>query len=540
MKKLLIGAMGTCVHAAGIYHFALLAQQEGYRVENIGSSNPIKKIINAILEFQPDIVALSYRLSGESLHALLTELIDKLEKNNLMNRLYIFGGTIETATVAKEFGFFSKIFDGTEEKEETLFFLKKKKQISNNYTPPNTLKKRIEFKKPFPLIRHHIGLNSVEETAKHVSILSKSKLIDIISIAPDQNCQQYYFTPEKMNKNENGAGGVPIRKKEDLIQLYKASQKGNYPLLRCYSGTKNLLEFSKILSNCINNAWSAIPLTWYSDLDRRSNRDLLTAIKENQEAIEWNAKNNIPVEINESHQWALRYCSDTIEVTTAYIAALNAKKLGVKDFIMQFMLCTPPSISPKMDIAKMIAKIELIQELEDDNFKMIRMIRTGLLAYPSDPDAAKGLAAASIFYGAYLKPDIVHAVSYTEAIKRATSKEIIETIKIVKKSLSLANLGLPNFISDPEIYERIIFLKKEVKILINAIENTGSRFKEPLTEPEVIYNAISSGILDAPGLKGFSVAQGKFHTEILNGTHVSIDENNNKLDETARLKRLGF
>jgi hypothetical protein len=390
------------------------------------------------------------------------------------------------------------------------------------------------------LIRHHLGLNSVAETAEHIKILAESGLLDIISIAPDQNCQQFYFSPEKMNSQEDGAGGAPIRSTADLETLFAASRRGNYPLMRCYSGTNHLTEFSQVLKDTINNAWSAIPLTWYSDLDRRSDRPLVKAIAENQQAMQWNAQHGVPVEVNESHQWALRYCNDAIEVATAYLSAYSAKRMGVQDFIQQLMLCNPPSISPKMDIAKMVAKLELIQTLEGPSFNVYRMIRTGLLAYPTDPDLAKGLIAATMFYGASLQPDIVHAVSYTEAIQRATSKEIIETVKIVKQSLALANQGSPDYLADPAIAGRVVELKEEAGLIVQAIQKLGANYADPLAEPEVVYQAIKLGILDAPGLQGFSVAQGRFATEICDGKHLSVDEKGRMLTEKARLKILGF
>jgi hypothetical protein len=144
-----------------------------------------------------------------------------------------------------------------------------------------------------------------------------------------------------------------------------------------------------MLEETINIGWGAIPITWYSELDGRSTRPLVQAIEENQKAISYYASKDIPVEINESHQWALRNTSDIIEVATAYIASYNAKNLGVKDYVMQYMLNTPPGISFEMDTAKMLAKIELVESLHDQDFRSYRMIRTGLASLSADPDFAK-------------------------------------------------------------------------------------------------------------------------------------------------------
>ncbi|HSL87528.1 MAG TPA: cobalamin B12-binding domain-containing protein, partial [Bacteroidales bacterium] len=386
-KKMIVASIGNCVHAAGIYNFSVLARKEGYNVEYLGSAVPLKELVGGIIEFEPEVVALSYRLSEEGTFYLLKELEGIIRENGFEDIIFIFGGTVETAKAARKFDYIKKVFDGSEEKAESIIYLRNiEKGVVEDEMPPQTLRERIEWKRPFPVIRHHIGLETIEDTYKDIKVLAESKLLDVISLAPDQNCQQYYFHQDEMPKGEDGAGGVPIRNEDHLRMMYEATRRGNYPMMRCYSGTRDVYPFSKILKETVNNAWAAIPLTWYSQLDRRSERELLTAIRENMEAIEYNAQMNVPVEMNESHQWALRYCSDVIEVAISYITAKVAKNLGVKDMVMQYMLANPPSISPIMDLAKMQAKIDLMGELEDESFNIIRMVRTGLLAYPADMD----------------------------------------------------------------------------------------------------------------------------------------------------------
>lgn len=538
-KKMIVASIGNCVHAAGIYNFSTLAKKEGYNVEYMGSAVPISELVGGIKEFEPDIVALSYRLSEDGAFYLLKELEGIIAENGMENITFIFGGTIETANAARKFGYIKKVFDGSEEETESIIYLKNlEKEIPDDGIPPQTLRERIEWKRPYPIVRHHIGLETIEATYEDIKVLAESKLLDVISLAPDQNCQEYYFHQAEMPKGEDGAGGVPIRNEDHLRLMYEATRRGNYPMMRCYSGTRDVVPFSKILKETVNNAWAAIPLTWYSQLDRRSDRELLTAIRENMEAIKYNAELDVPVEMNESHQWALRYCSDIIEVAISYITAKVAKNLGVKDMVMQYMLANPPSISPKMDLAKMQAKIDLMGELEDDSFKIIRMVRTGLLAYPADMDKAKGLIASTMFYGTFLKPDIVHVVSYSEAVKRATSKEILESIRIVNKSMEIANRGLLESLhEDREFKERLEYIKKEVRYLLGEISKLKD-IEDPLVDAEVIYLAIKEGLLDAPGLKGFSVAQGNFRTEIYDGYHVTMDKDGTILDEENRIMKV--
>jgi len=541
MRKILIAGIGKDVHVAGIYNFANVAESEGYNVVNMGSAIGLDRFTDAIIENDPDIVAISYRLGKESCKKLVEELYEILDDKELLGKKYIFGGTVETGAIARQFDFFDMIFDGTFEEHEVLSYLRETAHDEKSHEiPPQSLIERIKWKKPFPLIRHHIGLSTLEETYDNIIELADSGLLDIISIAPDQNCQAHFFEQEKINPSEDGAGGVPIREEKDFERLYEATRRGNYPLVRCYSGTKNVLEFAKILRKTINNTFAAIPLTWYSDLDRRSNEDLLDAIREKQEAIRWHGEKDIPVEVNESHQWALRYAHDTVEVATAYLAAYNAKKLGVNDYIQQLMLSTPPTISTKMDLAKMMAKKELLNELEDDNFNIYYMVRSGLLSYPADPDKAKSQMINSMMFGLYLNPDILHVVAYCEGIERATAKEIIESVKMVEHTIKIFNEGMPDIHQDREIVNRKERIKDDVRTILDAISKLGREYIDPLTEPKVIYDAIKTGILDAPGLKGFSVAKGDVRIVNKNGANFPADEKGHVISEEERLKTLVY
>lgn len=539
-KKIIGAAIGNDIHVAGLLNFLNLAKKEGFEIHYLGGAVPIEKLIGAIIEVDPEIVAISYRLGEEPLKNLLNEFIEKEKMLKNKNVKFVFGGTIETGKVAREYSLFDRVFDGSEEIEEVLNFLRGRGVEIKEEDYPQTLWGRVEFKKPYPLMRHHIGLQTLEETIEEIKKLADSKLLDIISIAPDQNCQSYFFEKEKMDEKLSGAGGAPIRTEEDFKKLYEASRRGNYPLMRCYSGTRNIVKFSKLLKDTINNAWAAIPIFWYSELDKRSDRELLSAIKENMEGIRWNAQNGVPVEVNDSHQWELRNAHDTLAVADSFLVAYIAKKLGVKYYIQQYMLNSPPNLSPKMDIAKSLARKELVESLQDENFKVYTMIRTGLLSYPSDPYQAMGQLVSSMFYGSYLKPDIIHVVAYTEAIKRATSKEIIESVKMVKRAYLLADSGLPDFYQDREIKNRVLELKDESMYLIEKIKELGKGKKDPLLDPETLFSAVKTGILDAPGLLGFSVAKGEIRCEVINGANYAVDENGNILKEKDRLKRLGF
>ncbi|MDU5081946.1 methionine synthase [Tissierella sp. P1] len=505
-----------------------LAEKENYGTDFIGIGKSVDEIIMLINEKKPNIVALSYRLTPEPLHKILEELKDKINKNSVKNIIWLFGGTEPTALVAKEWGIFDKIFDGTEDIDEVIAYLKGK-NYSGEESYPRELISRIKSKYPYPILRHHLGLPTIEETVEAIEKVAEARVIDIISVAPDQNAQEFFFDQENMDERLNGAGGVPLRSKEDFRKLYKAAERGNFPLLRSYSGTKNIVQFAEVLKESIDNAWCAVPLFWYSELDKRGPRTLLDAIRENQLVMKWHGERNIPVEVNDPHHWGLRDAHDAIGVAVAYIAAYNAKKMGVKDYIAQYMFNVPASISPEMDLGKMLAKIELVESLIDENFKVYRQARAGLASFPANLYQAKGQLAASAYLAMSIKPHIYHVVGFCEAHHAARSEDIIESAMIVRGILKNEFLGSVDMTKDKNVVERKNALIEDAKIIIESIKSLNLNLENPLTDPETLTEAVRIGILDAPHLQGSQIAKGQLKTRMVSGGLYAYDEKQKKI-----------
>lgn len=545
-RKILCATLGSCVHIAGIFNFMQLAQQVGYETTFSRPPNTVDEILQAIVTTNPTIIALSYRLTPEAAAEIVKELERKITPE-MKEKKWIFGGTTPVCKAIKPFGLFDYYFDGMATEVDVLSYLRN----SNHQEPtenvfPQTLAARIDFMSPFPVLRAHFGLPTVEKTCNGISRIARAKIIDIISIGPDQNFQESFFRPQEMKQSEIGAGGVPIRSEEDLLGFYSASKYGNYPLLRCYSGTRDLIKMAELLTRTINNAWGATPLFWYSELDGRSPRTLLEAIVENQSNMKWHGERNIPFEANESHHWSLRSASDAIAVTAAYLGAYNAKQAGVKNYVSQLMFDTPLGISPRFDIAKMLAKTEMIEALHDDNFISYRQIRTGLLSFPEDPYLAKGQLASSIQMAMFLKPHIIHVVSYCEADHAATPDDIIESAKVARKVVSNSTRGLPRISFDNELEEYKQQLIADSNIILQAINFIADEsVRDPFIHPPTLVKAVKMGIFDAPHLKGLSTARGDIYTAIINGKCLSADKNTgNPIQEKDRvneiLEREGF
>lgn len=548
MKKdlrILGASVAGCVHVAGILKFLQTAKDEGFTTSFAGSALEIDNLILKVNEFNPDILGISYRLSPESAIIAFKELIKKLQENTDKEKIILVLGTTKSVSNAlDEAGIsnnFSRIFTGGESQKEVSDFLKGHK--FENYReniPPQLLLGRIKYKEPFPLLRHHYGRPDFDETVQGIKEIAESGVLDVISLGPDQNTQEFFFHPEKMKENLNGAGGVPIRSRDDLKKLRKAAKTGNFPIMRCYSGTNDIISFAQILHETIENAWCAVPLFWYNELDNRSMRKLESAIRENQEVMKWHADRGIPVEVNESHHWSLRYASDSIAVAAAYLAAYNAKKMGVKNYVAQYMFNTPPETDFSMDMAKMLAKIELIESLHDDKFNSVRETRTGLFSMTSNLFKNKGQLASSTYLQMQLKPQVVHVVAACESEYAAKPDDIIESCFIVSRVIENILEGSPKMSVEGNISERKRELINDAKEILNCIKKLDcyNRFEDPLTEPEVIGKAVRKGILDAPHLKGVPAAKGKIKTGFINGACVSVDEEGKILSEKERLKNI--
>jgi hypothetical protein len=163
----------------------------------------------------------------------------------------------------------------------------------------------------------------------------------------------------------------------------------------------------------INIAWCAIPLFWFNQMDGRGPWDLEGSIRKHQEVMSWYGERGIPVELNEPHHWAMRDAPDVVSVASAYLSAYNARTFGVQDYVAQMMFNSPPGLSDGMDLAKMMACLEMIAPLEGSGFRIWLQTRTGLLSYPLDPDAARAHLATSVYVQMALQPHIVHVVGHT-------------------------------------------------------------------------------------------------------------------------------
>lgn len=287
--------------------------------------------------------------------------------------------------------------------------------------------------------------------------------------------------------------------------------------MRCYSGTADVFRFAEMLRRTINNAWCAVPLCWYNVLDGRGTRPVRESIEEGQRLMALHAGWGIPIEVNEAHHWSLRDAHDTIGVAMAFLAAYNAKKIGVREYIAQYMFNVPPAMYHKMDLAKMLAKVELIESLEDNGFKTYRQVRAGLASLSADLDVAKGQLAASTYTAMAIKPHIVHVVGFSEADHAAEAEDVIESTKIVRGVIRSTLGGMADMSRDGEVEQRKNELIAEANCLLNTIKALYPESEDPWSDPIVLEDIIKRGIIDAPHLRGNPSAKGTLETRIIEG-----------------------
>jgi hypothetical protein len=538
--RLILGAaIGDCVHVAGVVNFLNLAEQLGYETVCLGPAVAIDELLDHIDTHDPAMVAVGYRLTPENCRNLLGELSAKRAARGGPVRTWLFGGTEPCALVARETGMFQATFASGASKPRVVAFLRGEQSASGaNAPPPDSLVERIRWKAPYPLLRHHFGRPTVAETLAGVVDIARAGCLDVISLGTDQNAQEHFFRPDEMDPGAHGAGGVPVRTEDDLAALYAHSRLGNYPLMRCYSGTRDTQRWAPMLARTIRNTWCAIPLFWYTQLDGRSTRPLRESIPETQQLMRWHGQRGIPLEMNESHHWSLRDAPDVVAVVAAYLGAYNARACGVQDYVQQLMFNNPPSTSPAMDLGKMLAKLELVEGLENSRFRVWRETRGGLTSYPPDPNVACGHLAATVTLQMQLKPHIVHIVGPTEAHHATTADELIAACKITDGAISQCLLGLPDMTADTRVQRRKDALLADAAVLLEAIAQLAAPGCDPFTDADTLAMAVNLGLLDAPHLRGNRAACGRVVTRILGGACLAVDVPTGKpIPESERVAR---
>ena len=540
--RVLAASLGDCVHVAGVTRFLRVAEEQGHETYFTGPATDPEALIDAAVRFNPDVIGVSYRLTPENLRPLLVELRGMLEAAGLSGRRLAFAGTPPVVAVAREFDdLFEAYFVGGESAAEVRRYLEQGGEVEVGPSAfPDRLVDRIGWKAPLPLLRHHYGepALSIEPTLRGIAQIAESGALDVISLGADQDAQENFFRPSLQDPKSKGAGGVPFRSEDDLRRLYEASRRGNYPLMRSYSGTRDHLQYAEMLVRTINNAWCATSLFWFNAMDGRGPSPLEDSIREHAELMAWHGERDIPVEGNEPYHWGMRDAPDVVICAVSAIYARVARKAGVRDYITTYMFESPPHLNNRMDLAKCLAQIALAEEQAGDALSIWRQTRTGLLSYPLGVPEARAHLAQSVMLQMAVRPHIIHVVGYTEADHAATAAEVIESARMAGYVAEVALRGSPDMTADPVVQARRDELIAGARLLLDAIRSLSPDAEDPLTDPATLARAVKIGLLDAPQLVNNRYAPGAIRTRSIDGAIVAVDERGEPLPEEARISRV--
>ncbi len=406
--------------------------------------------------------------------------------------------------------------------------------------------KYAQSKHALPLIRVHVGpynpnrLEALKEFNSWVKDLADSRLMDVLSIGSSQLTQSKFG--EDWEGLPNG-GGVPIN---SALEYSVVKEIAKPMLVRTYSGTKNVPYLAEIHEKSLNISWHALSFWWFCELDGRGKNDLLSNLREHFETVRYITSTGKPLEPNVPHHFAFRGADDITYIISGYLAAKVGKKLGVRNLILQNMLNTPKYTSGKQDLAKGRAMLRLVKELEDDNFSVHLQSRAGLDYFDPDLERAKVQLASVTALMDDIDPDnvnspeIVHVVSYSEAVRLATPPVIKESIKITLSALQkyreARNTGrIQNMKYNLDVQMRSEELFYEAKEAISLLEN----YIPNLYTPEGFYKVFVEGFFPVPYLidqnNHYSEAI-KYSTALKNGGIRVVDDKGNIISTVKRYK----
>ncbi|MBD5357945.1 MAG: cobalamin-binding protein [Bacteroides sp.] len=407
--------------------------------------------------------------------------------------------------------------------------------------------KRLEYcreHRSLPLIRVHAGpyspdrLDAIREFLSWAQQLAKGRLLDVLSIGSSQLTQQHFG--ESWEGLHNG-GGVPVNSELEYHQIAEAAKP---MLVRTYAGTKNVPWMAEMHERTLNIAWHALSFWWFCKLDGRGDNTVLENLKEHIETVKYVASSGKPLEPNVPHHFSFRGADDVTYIVSGYIAAKTAKRYGICNLILQNMLNTPKYTWGIQDIAKGRAMLKLVRSLEDDSFRVSLQSRAGLDYFSPDLDKAKVQLAAITALMDDIEPDnpnspeIIHVVSYSEAVRLATPPVIEESIKITLGALKeyrfLKSIGLTiNTIEEQDINERFQSLYEEAKDAIDILE----RNFPDLYTPQGLHKVYEMGFFPTPYIfdpeRNYPNAT-KWRTAIINGGVKVVDEDGNPISTSKR------
>lgn len=397
-----------------------------------------------------------------------------------------------------------------------------------------------------PLIRAHVGpytgdhAHDLKQFLDWTEKLAAAGLLDVLSIGTSQLTQSHFF------RDRTGlpdGGGISIESAREFISVWQAARP---MLVRTYAGSRDILRLAWMYDECLNMAWHTLSFWWFCQIDGRGPNSVLDNLKEHFSTLNYIASVGKPFEPNVPHHFAFRGTDDVSYIVSGFLAAKAAKVCGVRALVLQVMLNTPKATWGIQDLAKAQSLLRLVRELEADDFRVVLQPRGGLDYFSPNLEKAKAQLAAVTALMDDIEPDdpaspqIIHVVSYSEAVRLADPAVIDESIRLTRHALneyrSQKKAGKIGDIShDPELLARRKELLDGARRVIGAIEEL---VPDPYS-PEGFYRILTGGFLPVPYLwecrEEFAKAV-KWQTKLIRGGMQVVDADGRIISPAERME----
>lgn len=411
-----------------------------------------------------------------------------------------------------------------------------------------------------PLLRTHFGIPAptIAPTVEGIATLAEARVVDEISLGSSDLSQRHFGDPHAFVGRKND-GGVPYSTFKHLVELFQASRRGNFPGMKPYAHVVNLVPFidTCLRAGMLAGSHQAVPLFWFNELDGRGPMPVRESIREHQAAVRELARCGIPVEMNDPNHFSSRWAHDAVvAVDYALITAVMLAG-GVNDLILQLQFNKPRETSDHGDLAKMLASLDLAEEMIAScglSAHLWRETRTGIDSFPPDKCAARHQLARSTFLQLLVQPHVIHLVSYCEALHVAGVEDVIDSSRLVRRCIRVFQKQAPELLRlriHPLVAGRRAQLAAEARVTLRHIAAI-DRDRPPLptaplatlaprlANPDVLMRALETGVMAAPGIfhPGYPAARRVVTAPVAHGFIECIDPATGApMDEATRLAR---
>lgn len=396
-----------------------------------------------------------------------------------------------------------------------------------------------------PLMRVHVG----PYTGDHAQdlrlfldwtrTLAKAGLLDVLSVGTSQLTQSHFFR-DKTGLSDGG--GISIHSPQEFAKVWEAARP---MLVRTYAGCQDMVRLAKIYDETLNMAWHTMSFWWFCQIDGRGPNSLRENLVEHFATLRQIAAAGKPFEPNVPHHFAFRGADDVSYVVAGFLAAKAAKLYGIRTLVLQVMLNTPKTTWGIQDLAKAQSLVALVRELEDSQYRVLLQPRGGLDYFSPDLEKAKVQLAAvtammdDIEPNNPTSPEIIHVVSYSEAVRLADPPIINESIQITQLALAeyrrqKAAGEIEDIANSRDLVSRRVRLMTEARLMIRTIEDL---IPEPYG-PDGFYQVMAGGFFPLPQLwegREELKAATQWATRVIHGSVKVVGEDGKELSTSDRM-----